>query len=148
MISKRWPQQQSSQELMIHYCHRLTAETEQRRCPSRPRRSFSPRDRLGRRRSNGSKENNPAPIAPKLMKKKRAVAALIAGMLCSCIQILMAAAPSSPTWPQFRGPNASGVADQGRPPINFGPGTNLADAADEVLRLLGHNKPPVDEPAE
>lgn len=27
----------------------------------------------------------------------------------------------------------------------FGPGTNLADAADEVLRLLGHNKPPVDE---
>jgi len=29
----------------------------------------------------------------------------------------------------------------------FGPGTNLADAADEVLRLLGHNKPPVDVPA-
>ncbi|WP_324809276.1 methylmalonyl-CoA mutase [Sphingomonas sp. LY29] len=28
----------------------------------------------------------------------------------------------------------------------FGPGTNLADAADEVLRLLGHNKPPVDLP--
>jgi methylmalonyl-CoA mutase len=30
----------------------------------------------------------------------------------------------------------------------FGPGTNLADAADEVLRLLGHNKPPVDAAAE
>jgi methylmalonyl-CoA mutase len=30
----------------------------------------------------------------------------------------------------------------------FGPGTNLADAADEVLRLLGHNQPPVDEAAE
>ena len=30
----------------------------------------------------------------------------------------------------------------------FGPGTNLADAADEVLRLLGHNKPPIDEAAE
>ena len=30
----------------------------------------------------------------------------------------------------------------------FGPGTNLADAADEVLRLLGHNNPPVDEAAE
>ena len=29
----------------------------------------------------------------------------------------------------------------------FGPGTNLADAADEVLRLLGHNKPPVEEAA-
>jgi methylmalonyl-CoA mutase len=30
----------------------------------------------------------------------------------------------------------------------FGPGTNLADAADEVLRLLGHNKPPVGEVVE
>ncbi|WP_308514770.1 methylmalonyl-CoA mutase [Sphingomonas flavescens] len=30
----------------------------------------------------------------------------------------------------------------------FGPGTNLADAADEVLRLLGHNRPPLDEAAE
>ena len=30
----------------------------------------------------------------------------------------------------------------------FGPGTNMADAADEVLRLLGHNKPPLDEAAE
>jgi len=29
----------------------------------------------------------------------------------------------------------------------FGPGTNLADAADEVLRLLGHNRPPLDEAA-
>jgi len=30
----------------------------------------------------------------------------------------------------------------------FGPGTNLADAADEVLRLLGHNRPPRDEATE
>jgi methylmalonyl-CoA mutase len=30
----------------------------------------------------------------------------------------------------------------------FGPGTNLADAADEVLRLFGHNRPPLDEAAE
>jgi methylmalonyl-CoA mutase len=30
----------------------------------------------------------------------------------------------------------------------FGPGTNLADAADEVLRLLGHNRPPLEEAAE
>ncbi|MCA1653968.1 MAG: methylmalonyl-CoA mutase [Sphingomonadales bacterium] len=29
----------------------------------------------------------------------------------------------------------------------FGPGTNIADAADEVLRLLGHNQPPVGEAA-
>jgi len=30
----------------------------------------------------------------------------------------------------------------------FGPGTNLAHAADEVLRLLGHNRPPIEEAAE
>ncbi|RST30540.1 methylmalonyl-CoA mutase [Sphingomonas ginkgonis] len=30
----------------------------------------------------------------------------------------------------------------------FGPGTNLIDAAGEVLQLLGHNMPPVDEAAE
>jgi methylmalonyl-CoA mutase len=30
----------------------------------------------------------------------------------------------------------------------FGPGTNLADCADEVLRLLGHNRPPLEEAAE
>jgi methylmalonyl-CoA mutase len=30
----------------------------------------------------------------------------------------------------------------------FGPGTNLADAADEVLRLLGHNRRPLNEAAE
>ena len=30
----------------------------------------------------------------------------------------------------------------------FGPGTNLADAADEVLRLPGHNKPPMGDGAE
>jgi outer membrane protein assembly factor BamB len=30
-----------------------------------------------------------------------------------------------PQWPQFRGPNAAGVADNARPPVHFGPGTNL-----------------------
>ena len=30
----------------------------------------------------------------------------------------------------------------------FGPGTNLVDAAGEVLKLLGHNMPPLDEAAE
>ena len=30
----------------------------------------------------------------------------------------------------------------------FGPGTNLVNAAEEVLRLLGHNMPPVEEAAE
>ena len=30
----------------------------------------------------------------------------------------------------------------------FGPGTNLVDAAGEVLKLLGHNMPPLEEAAE
>ena len=30
-----------------------------------------------------------------------------------------------PQWPQFRGPNASGVAESDKPPVEFGPGTNL-----------------------
>lgn len=30
-----------------------------------------------------------------------------------------------PQWPQFRGPNGSGVADQERPPVEFGPEKNL-----------------------
>lgn len=29
-----------------------------------------------------------------------------------------------PNWPQFRGPNASGVSEDARPPIHFGPGSN------------------------
>jgi len=42
---------------------------------------------------------------------------------------LLAAIPSllavTPQWPQFRGPNASGVAESACPPIHFGPDTNL-----------------------
>lgn len=30
-----------------------------------------------------------------------------------------------PQWPQFRGPNSSGVAESDKPPVEFGPGTNL-----------------------
>ena len=30
----------------------------------------------------------------------------------------------------------------------FGPGTKLADSADGPLRLLSHNRPPLDEAAE
>jgi outer membrane protein assembly factor BamB len=29
-----------------------------------------------------------------------------------------------PNWPQFRGPNASGVSEDARPPVHFGPGSN------------------------
>ena len=30
-----------------------------------------------------------------------------------------------PSWPQFRGPNSSGVAETAKPPVEFGPNTNL-----------------------
>ena len=44
----------------------------------------------------------------------------------SLLLLLAAGALSAavPNWPQFRGPNASGVADEARPPIHFGPGSN------------------------
>ncbi len=35
----------------------------------------------------------------------------------------LSAAPAN--WPQFRGPNAAGVAEDARPPVHFGPETNL-----------------------
>src|SRR5260221_5438562 len=35
-----------------------------------------------------------------------------------------AANASVPSWPQFRGPNSSGVAEAEKPPIDFGPNTN------------------------
>ena len=34
-------------------------------------------------------------------------------------------AASTPSWPQFRGPNASGIAEEATPPVHFGPDTNL-----------------------
>lgn len=35
------------------------------------------------------------------------------------------AAADAPKWPQFRGPNGSGVADAEKPPVEFGPDKNL-----------------------
>src|SRR5688572_8984445 len=32
---------------------------------------------------------------------------------------------AAPSWPQFRGPNCTGVADDGKPPIEFSPQSNL-----------------------
>src|SRR5262245_4716409 len=34
-------------------------------------------------------------------------------------------AEKSLTWPQFRGPNGSGVADNQKPPVEFGPEKNV-----------------------
>src|ERR1700733_6549807 len=35
-----------------------------------------------------------------------------------------AASGAEEWWPQFRGPNASGVSESAKPPVDFGPGTN------------------------
>jgi len=47
---------------------------------------------------------------------------LIAFFLFPTATVLPAA---SPNWPQFRGPNSSGVAENDKPPVEFGPETNL-----------------------
>jgi outer membrane protein assembly factor BamB len=46
---------------------------------------------------------------------------------CACAVALTfggAAGGAEGWWPQFRGPNASGVSESAKPPVEFGPGTN------------------------
>src|SRR5262249_54649284 len=58
------------------------------------------------------------------MKPTSCTVPLVAVLLVSVMHDTPAG-PSPANWPQFRGPNASGVADEARPPIHFGPATNL-----------------------
>lgn len=51
-------------------------------------------------------------------------------MLQLCVTIVASSliihqAAAGPDWPQFRGPNGLGVAEQGNPPIHFGPTSNV-----------------------
>lgn len=46
--------------------------------------------------------------------------AIIAWLICTGLR-----AATAPSWPQFRGPNASGVAEEAKPPVHFGSETNL-----------------------
>lgn len=48
--------------------------------------------------------------------------AFVAVMVCASVG---AAAEKSSAWPQFRGPNGSGVADDQKPPVEFGPDKNV-----------------------
>jgi len=41
------------------------------------------------------------------------------------IAIASTLSAATPLWPQFRGPNGSGVAEDAKPPVYFGPDTNL-----------------------
>ncbi len=59
---------------------------------------------------------------PGLGKLVLTAALVITSLAFATPAALMAA--TSP-WPQFRGPNGSGVAEDARPPLHFGPDTNL-----------------------
>ena len=46
-------------------------------------------------------------------------------VLCSILAFVTVHLPAAQAWwPQFRGPNCSGVSDTAHPPVAFGPGTN------------------------
>ncbi len=60
-----------------------------------------------------------------MIKAIRIIAVLIVTFLGETVPGAVPARPSPPNWPQFRGPNASGVASEAHPPIQFGPDTNL-----------------------
>ena len=45
--------------------------------------------------------------------------------ICMTLLIAISSLEAADSWPQFRGPNAGGVADDERPPVHFGPETNL-----------------------
>jgi outer membrane protein assembly factor BamB len=59
------------------------------------------------------------------MKRNLAARIVTVALLGSFLDVARAAAVPSSSWPQFRGPNASGVADNAHPPVHFGPETNL-----------------------
>jgi outer membrane protein assembly factor BamB len=46
-------------------------------------------------------------------------------LLLTLLAACYAGAAPVPNWPQFRGPNSSGVAENDKPPLEFGPETNL-----------------------
>src|SRR5262245_64407268 len=55
-------------------------------------------------------------FTPRTMKR-----ILTFSILGACFNLLA----STASWPQFRGPNASGIAAKDQPPCEFGAGTNL-----------------------
>lgn len=50
---------------------------------------------------------------------------LLMAALATCFTSTLLAESTLPNWPQFRGPNAAGIADDAQAPIHFGPETNL-----------------------
>src|SRR5579862_8129956 len=50
---------------------------------------------------------------------------MTARSLCSILPVMATALIAASEWPQFRGPNASGVSDEANLPIEFGPDRNV-----------------------
>ena len=48
-------------------------------------------------------------------------AILVAVACAGLLSHASAATPGTPNWPQFRGPNSQGVAEDAKPPVAFGP---------------------------
>lgn len=49
---------------------------------------------------------------------------LVCRLLCRVCVLVSFAVPALGDWPQFRGPNSSGIAPGSSPPVEFGPGRN------------------------
>lgn len=50
---------------------------------------------------------------------------LLASVLLTSSVLPLPADETAPNWPQFRGPNSSGVAEDAKPPVQIGPDTNV-----------------------
>ena len=49
---------------------------------------------------------------------------LARNLVCRVCVLVSLAGPACADWPQFRGPNSSGIAVGPAPPVEFGPGRN------------------------
>ena len=63
---------------------------------------------------------------------------LLCQLLWQLSVVVVFAAPALGDWPQFRGPNSSGIAPGVSPPVEFGPGRNELW---KVPMVAGHSPP-------
>jgi outer membrane protein assembly factor BamB len=64
-------------------------------------------------------------LSAKTSNRAKTMKPLIASTIAVWFSFSALHAASTPSWPQFRGPNASGVNEDAKPPVHFGPDTNL-----------------------
>jgi len=57
--------------------------------------------------------------------RERSKSSVLAALIVALGGLCTNANSAVPAWPQFRGPNCSGISDSDKPPIEFGPATNL-----------------------